>query len=230
MARPGLTFEEVAQAAQQLLDEGENPTIIRIREVLGGKGSPNTISKFLKEWKLKNQQKSMGIEINEPTQKPSSNESLTSEKPEMPKPMTQATTQSSKTFKIDTSSDKNIQTLITHAQEFSQEILASMSNEWDNILNEKDDNIKIRRLHAALVKEQSRREAAEQIARETKIYASMIKDQINQRIHDVKESLEEQIIFLKNQIKTLKKESEENLLYYREKLNKANQALEDKLK
>ncbi|MCF6776091.1 DNA-binding protein [Thiotrichales bacterium 19X7-9] len=225
MARPGLTFEEVQEAVEKLIQQGENPTIMRIRETLGGKGSPNTISKYLKEWKMKQ---------GKPTSdEPKPNLETTPNKPTATietETMTQTPHQPKATFKIDTSTDKNIQMLVAHAQEFSQEILASMSNEWDNILNEKDTNIKIRRLHAALIKEQSRREAAEQIARETKTYSAMIKDQVNQRIHDVKESLEEQITFLKNQIKSLKKEAEENLLYYREKLDNANKALEDKLK
>ncbi|MCF6766533.1 DNA-binding protein [Thiotrichales bacterium 19S3-7] len=227
MARPGLTFEEVQEAAEKLLQQGESPTIMRIRETLGGKGSPNTISKYLKEWKTKAQGQ---ITSNEPETASETSPSKPIKPTSEAEPMTQTTHQTKATFKIDTSTDKNIQMLISHAQEFSQEILASMSNEWDNILNEKDTNIKIRRLHAALIKEQSRREAAEQIARETKIYASMIKDQVNQRIHDVKESLEEQISFLKSQIKSLKKDAEENLLYYREKLDQANKALEDKLK
>ncbi|TNF65901.1 MAG: hypothetical protein EP298_10160 [Gammaproteobacteria bacterium] len=226
MARPGLTFEEVQEAAEKLIQQGENPTIMRIRETLGGKGSPNTISKYLKEWKMKTQGKSTTIESSQEIEATPTKPTETIET----ETMTQTPHQPKATFRIDTSTDKNIQMLVAHAQEFSQEILASMSNEWDNILNEKDTNIKIRRLHAALIKEQSRREAAEQIARETKTYSAMIKDQVNQRIHDVKESLEEQITFLKNQIKSLKKEAEENLLYYREKLDNANKALENKLK
>lgn len=239
MARPGLSYEEVIEHAKRLIDNGENPSIMKIRESLGGRGSPNTISKYLKEWKESQSKSELPKEktIIKTAEKPTETEltkhntqteAFERTKKEMLKTMSENT--SKNTLKVDTTSDKNIQTLITHAKEFSQEILASMSNEWDSILNESDDNIKIRRLHAALIKEQSRREAAEQIACEAKAYTSMIKDQVSQRIHDVKEALEEQIGFLKAEIKKLKKESEENLLYYRERLDQANKALADKLK
>ncbi len=43
--------EEVSQLAKDLISKGEKPTIGRIRELLGNRGSPNTISRYLKTWR-----------------------------------------------------------------------------------------------------------------------------------------------------------------------------------
>lgn len=53
MPRPGITYQNVAQAAQELLDLGERPTIKNIRARLHT-GSPNTIQRHLKQWKATN--------------------------------------------------------------------------------------------------------------------------------------------------------------------------------
>jgi hypothetical protein len=46
-----VTQEEVTELAKKMISEGEKPTIGRIRELLGNRGSPNTISRFLKYWR-----------------------------------------------------------------------------------------------------------------------------------------------------------------------------------
>ena len=51
MARIGITFEQVAAAADALAGEGQQPTIRAVRERLGGTGSPNTIHKHLTAWR-----------------------------------------------------------------------------------------------------------------------------------------------------------------------------------
>ena len=50
MARTGITYDEVAAAADGLVGNGEQPTIQAIRTVLGT-GSPNTIHRHLTTWK-----------------------------------------------------------------------------------------------------------------------------------------------------------------------------------
>src|SRR5690554_855302 len=50
MARMGVQYEEVVEAAVQLQKQGDNPTIQRIREWLGT-GSFTTISEHLKQWR-----------------------------------------------------------------------------------------------------------------------------------------------------------------------------------
>jgi chromosome segregation ATPase len=49
MARTGITFDDVARSANELLSRGENPTIQRIREQLGS-GSNTTIANHLRRW------------------------------------------------------------------------------------------------------------------------------------------------------------------------------------
>jgi DNA repair exonuclease SbcCD ATPase subunit len=51
MTRRGVSYEDVAQAAEELRSQGELPTIERIRHLLGGTGSNTTISKYLNEWR-----------------------------------------------------------------------------------------------------------------------------------------------------------------------------------
>ena len=50
MARVGITFEQVAAAADALVGEGQSPTIKAVRERLGT-GSPNTIHAHLVQWR-----------------------------------------------------------------------------------------------------------------------------------------------------------------------------------
>lgn len=50
MARPGVTYIEVATAAERLVSAGQTPTIDRIREVVGG-GSKSTLAPLLKRWR-----------------------------------------------------------------------------------------------------------------------------------------------------------------------------------
>lgn len=50
MARTGVTYEQVAAAADQQLSTGRQPTISSVREALGT-GSPNTVHKHLTVWK-----------------------------------------------------------------------------------------------------------------------------------------------------------------------------------
>ena len=51
MARIGITFEQVAAAADALAGEGQQTTIRAVRERLGSTGSPNTIHKHLTAWR-----------------------------------------------------------------------------------------------------------------------------------------------------------------------------------
>lgn len=49
MARPGITYDDVARTAYRMLAEGVSPSVTKIRERLGT-GSAGTISKHLKTW------------------------------------------------------------------------------------------------------------------------------------------------------------------------------------
>ena len=50
MARPGITYIEVAEAASRLLGQGTHPTIEQIRRLLGT-GSSTTLARHLRQWK-----------------------------------------------------------------------------------------------------------------------------------------------------------------------------------
>ena len=50
MARPGITLEQVAAAAESILAAGARPTIDSIRAALGT-GSPNTVLRHLNTWR-----------------------------------------------------------------------------------------------------------------------------------------------------------------------------------
>lgn len=50
MSRPGITYQDVANAAQSLLAQGTHPTIEKIRKITGT-GSHGTIAPLLKQWK-----------------------------------------------------------------------------------------------------------------------------------------------------------------------------------
>lgn len=50
MARPGVTYTEVATAADRLVSEGQTPTIERVRVAVGG-GSNSTLAPLLRRWR-----------------------------------------------------------------------------------------------------------------------------------------------------------------------------------
>ena len=108
------------------------------------------------------------------------------------------------------------------------ELFSNISEEWSTLLNETNEEIKIKKLYSALVKESIRRETAERLAKDAKSYCDLVQEQSKQRISDMKESLESQITFLTQKIKDLKDESAKNLDYYRSELQKATNNLINK--
>ena len=92
-------------------------------------------------------------------------------------------------------------------------------------LSDKELAVKIRRLEIYLNKEQSRREAAEKMAREAKEYAEVIKEQIGQRIADLRQAMEQTINELKAEARDIKDNAEADLRFYREQLEKANKKI-----
>jgi len=66
MARPGVTYEDIAKAASQLKGENKNPTIEAVRAILGT-GSISTINNHLRKWKQADKQsKSLATKENIP--------------------------------------------------------------------------------------------------------------------------------------------------------------------
>ena len=54
MGRPGISRDDVIEAAEALATEGTTPTVVGVRMRLGG-GSPNNITKWLGEWKAQHE-------------------------------------------------------------------------------------------------------------------------------------------------------------------------------
>ena len=89
-------------------------------------------------------------------------------------------------------------------------------------LDEQTLRVHLRTLETCLNKEQSRRDAAEKMAHQAMEYAEVLKAQIAQRINDIRQLMEEQIQRLQSEIVFVREKAEQDLLYYREQLNKAN--------
>ncbi len=119
--------------------------------------------------------------------------------------------------------DPILKALLEQSKATSNDLLNSMSQEWDVILNETDLEIKVRKLHAALIKEQTRRETAEKLAQEAKMYTDIVQEQTSQRVSELRNDYESRIDFLNKEINRLKDEAEQDLNYYRNQLEKANQ-------
>lgn len=209
MIRSVLEYDDVVNAINKIVDDNGKITISAIRQVIGG-GNVSLIGKYLKLWKesvkssaVKQDDKS----IADGSEKFSNNCAKDDIK------------------QSGNDEDAFVKNLMDSSSELSDDILISMSEEWDVILKESNSEKKCRKLYASLVKEQIRRETAEKIAEEAKNYADSIKEQISQRISDLRSLLEEQISFLNVQISQLKKEAETDLEYYRSQLEKVNRAL-----
>ncbi|MDC0534407.1 DNA-binding protein [Francisellaceae bacterium] len=226
MARTGISYEDVVSVIENLMVNGEKPTILKIREALGGSGSPNTISKYLKQWKesaLASNKSKTPLNITEEINQPS--DSINDHVEPMSDNKSTNSIENPTAKQQLESLSPSIQALIDSSKSVSSELLNAMSTEWNIILNEKDEEIKIRKLHAALIKEQTRREASEKVAQESKLYSETLKSQVAQRITELKDSLESEIAFLNGQIRKLKKESEADIDYYRAQIEKANNKL-----
>ncbi len=89
-------------------------------------------------------------------------------------------------------------------------------------MDERMLRIQIHTLETCLNKEQSRRDAAEKMARQATEYSEVIKTQIAQRINDLRQLMDEQIQRLHSEITLVRQQAEQDLVYYREQLNKAN--------
>ena len=63
MARKGVTFDQVANAAATIKARGTEPTIAAIRVELGNEGSYSTISQHLAKWRTEDSEKGVHKEM-----------------------------------------------------------------------------------------------------------------------------------------------------------------------
>jgi hypothetical protein len=242
MAKPGVSFEEVVAAAQELEKQGEKPTVERIKESLGGRGTLATINRFFKEWKNQQDGSSVGAnqaldltgeamqesqhnqensennipaQINESTGGNSINPQEIAPAAVLAQEESCSSASASQPVSPKHAPQPRVQSPFDESRETYQ------AEQLEGL----DDNqliIKIRRLETLIAKEQSRREAAEKMAEEAKDYADIIKEQIGQRVADLKHSMEVTINQFKAEARELKQNADNDLKFYREQLQKAN--------
>lgn len=285
-----ITYEEVVQVLNSLQATGKKITIANVKEALDGRGSPMTISKYLKTWrnegKLSEAQGAAtakptpGRMIKEETLVPASKPNTQDDEDESEQDARVSSLNEQETpslFAHDETSEQSVaqqqmppkknfrhkekgdnrhhnarerfrrherndhKPMQAERQEYQPverqpkyddiaEQITSAFGEYYQIsnldsLDEQALKMNIRRLETCLNKEQSRRDAAEKMAREAKEYAEIIKEQIAHRINDLQAMMDVQINQLKSEINELREQSEADLDYYRRQLNKANDKL-----
>ncbi|MDO8954788.1 MAG: DNA-binding protein [Gammaproteobacteria bacterium] len=249
MAKPGVSYEEVVATAVDLEKQGENLSVERIKELLGNRGSLATINRFLKEWKGQLQGTLAGTTqafnlTSETMQEPSNNASedagnLSAANASSPAEPTSGNTIDPQVVVpvqnvVQDESTPPVAVKAAEAPKHAPRVHQNRNNHHveepkevyqAERLEDLDDNaliIKIRRLETSLAKEQSRREAAEKMAEDAKQYADIIKEQIGQRIADLRQTMEVNINHLKSEARDIKQNSDGDLKFYRDQLQKAN--------
>jgi hypothetical protein len=199
MTVKNISYHDVLTAINKILMLKTKPSINKIRELIGY-GSLTTISRHLKQWKDNSISKKNNKNM-------STNHNI-----------------EKKTIKAKNKDINHslVQSFIDKSDTLSKEILGGMSKEWSILLNEPDEKIKVKKLYAALLKEQMRRETAQKIAKECKDYTNLIKEQTTKRIFDLRHLLQAQLDFLGRHIEQLKTDTKKNLEYYRKQLEKSN--------
>jgi len=252
MARPGIVYEEVEKAINQLQVKGERITVSRVRETLGNRGSTTTISRYLKQWKTF--QEAMNTEVGTVSKVPSVPQTPSQQPVALPtlsyaaasdreNAQSQHNQQQGRAKKFNTQESRahyndkpqrnnqryknrnNNKTHRRHFQDYAADepvvIEASKPVELETL--SKDELImKIRQLESELIKEAARREAADKLAVDAKDYADIIKREVSERVTDNAAVFEKVITQLKSEADTIQKRAEDDLVYYREQLDKAN--------
>lgn len=236
MARvAAISKEEVASAFEKLLSEGNAPSAENIHALLG-KGSLGLINRFIKEIIQDNNRSLLTNRRSDSSAKEEVFAEPAFDKKEatldlpFDSPREDAA-QEPQGFRIqptvpdvqDQSSPKKKR---FEERRFSEPEIVEAPLEF---LSEETLAIKVRRLESMLLKEQARREASERIALSMQTYAESIKEQVSERINDLRQTMEVVIEQLKQQLKEQKQNYEQDLKFYREQIQKANKKLSDVL-
>ncbi len=254
MARVGLTYDKVVQIIRDLENRGEKPTINRVREEIGF-GSPNTISRFIKMWRkgkssvtttpvgelaakkadVSPQQRSdtvQSVEVIEVATVDAklpekTTQKLDAESPTRSDNRPHAKSQGGRRIfnkrnnhhgrRQQNNQGGNQAEPVVNYDMLSLERLEQMSQ--SELIRH------IKRLESILYKEQVRRESCEKMANEASHYAEIIKEQVALRINDLKQSSEVALEQLKLEMQQAREQSEQDLLFYRQQLDKANRKL-----
>lgn len=249
MPRVSLNSAEVAAAFEKLLISGEQPTAEKIHELLG-KGTLPAIQNRLNEIFEQSRMDLLSIPTTE--NQSALPADLLNPAPEAPTPVeVPAAIVSEPVIAIEippmTAEQPSDNNPSQNGRKFKRERFTRQNNGGHNNNNGNQNNrhsefeepvevslenlseetlaIKIRRLESFLLKEQMRREVAERIAEETRDYAESIKEQVAQRINDLRQNMDIIIEQLKVQLREQKQNFDQDLNYYQEQLAKANEKI-----
>lgn len=242
MARIALTKEEVMVAFEKLIGEGTTPSAENIHALLG-KGSIGAINRFIKEIIDENNQSLLSART--PSEgKPAEPKEDMFDAPAFNKPKTDASIDlpfdppasvgneaapASEASRVKAADAPHFEGKRRHHEEKRHHHEPELVEPPLESLSEETLAIKVRRLESMLLKEQARREASERTALDTQRYADSIKEQVSERIGDVRQAMELVIEQLKQQLKEQKQNYEADLKFYREQMDKANKKLTELL-
>ncbi|MDR3477082.1 MAG: DNA-binding protein [Gammaproteobacteria bacterium] len=188
MSRPGVTYQDIAAAANQAKGQGKNITIENIRAILGT-GSISTISHHLKKWK----------EAESSTQQIASKENLPEELVSLIKGLWERLTQQAEN-RI-TEMENHYQVTILELQE-SQEKYKTNNHRWQQLFQQWQEEKGVLSIGKQQL-EQSLQESLEQNVALTSKQAALL------------EQLQEKQARI-NELHHLHKQTQENLEHYRE--------------
>ena len=241
MARIALSKEEVMMAFEKLVTDGTTPSAENIHALLG-KGSIGAINRFIKEIIDENNQALLSGHTPSQTKAPEQKEEIF-DAPAFSKPKTDATLDlpfdapasvgneaapASEASRVRVSDAPAFEVKRRPHEERRHQEPELVEPPLES-LSEETLTIKVRRLESMLLKEQARREASERTALDTQRYADSIKEQVSERIGDVRQAMELVVEQLKQQLKEQKQNYEADLKFYREQLDKANKKLTELL-
>jgi Plasmid replication region DNA-binding N-term len=226
MARIALTKEEVMAAFEKLIQDGATPSAENIHGLLG-KGSIGAINRYIKEIIDENNQallsgRDKGTDKEEFSESNFKKNETTLDLP-FDAPARDVGNQApSEAPRVNMPEIRKVSLDERRTEpEIIEPPLESLSE--DKLI------IKVRRLESMLLKEQARREASERVALDTQTYADNIREQVSERISEMRQSMELVIEQLKQQLKEQKQNYELDLKFYREQMEKANKKLAELL-
>lgn len=256
MPRISISLPEVAAAFEKLLSQGEQPTAEKIQSLLN-KGTIAAIQKHLKQIAEQSRldlvmHTEKPADITEPKTEPevtpvvisatqtANGNIVTAPAVQPAEPVIESTADAE--AQASPSQDPAHPKRFNKRERFTNHRHNHSSHqgkafEFEEVIETPLENLseetliaKIRRLESSLIKEQMRREVSERIAEETKDYAESIKEQVGQRINELRENMDIVIEQLKTQLREQKQNFDQDLKYYQEQLSKANEKIADLLK
>jgi chromosome segregation ATPase len=209
MARPGITYHDVAEAAKQLIQRGDKVTIDRVRLMLK-RGSDATISKHLQEWR-----RQCEVIIGEGFREIPSDMVEESVTQLWSKLNANAKTRYEQ-LEFFSEEQINSLTLENKALEEEKQALADLLEKAQQKINNIDAEIQF--LKRDLVQERQRREVETMRANKAEELAATLQSETKSHIDDLKQLYESQIAVLHDQYQKDKTDFHSGLTQYKDLL------------